>query len=324
MSRSSVFAVTATQQFGEALRDTQPYTFQASLWAGSAASWTSLTTPESGGRINAVDTQSQVGVGAAGAMLWRGTVESAVSLHPAGYWHSEATSAAGSRQFGYTNAVAGDLPRAAAWSGSAASYVSMNPPGASQSEIFCAWGGQQGGYARIGAGPRRAGIWSGTAESFVDLNPPGFDGSTIHGMAAGEQVGGGARPGWLLGHAILWRGTPESWTDLDPGWGLSVALATIGGVQAGWAAIASDDVACLWFGTRESFLNLAQFLPPGYHGSQATSIATDGTSYYVGGFALNSASSREAFLWVGPVPAPAGLTLLMLAGGALAWRRRPD
>lgn len=68
-------------------------------------------------------------------------------------------------------------------------------------------------------------------------------------------------------------------------------------------------------------MSLADFLPAHYVGSVATSIAFDGTRYFVGGYALNGVTGfDEAVLWVG-VPAPATLGLLVGAE-LLAMHRR--
>jgi hypothetical protein len=105
--------------------------------------------------------------------------------------------------------------------------------------------------------------------------------------------------------------------------GCSELLATCGTAQVGYIAPASGVFAGIWFGSAASFLNLAQFLPAGYGDSYATSIATDGANYYVGGYAENLTTlHNDAFLWVGSVPAPGSLGLLAGAGFLASRRRR--
>jgi hypothetical protein len=265
----------------------------------------------------------QVGTLNGHASLWQGTPESRVDLNPAGSALSYARAIAGTRQFGFVYPGSTTAPaRAAMWSGTAASYLDLNPPGAVTSYIIAAYGEQQGGNASFVSqgGPFRAGLWSGTAGSFVSLHPGSqFTDSFVGGMAEGEQVGAVATPG--THHAALWHGTAQSFLDLNPpAYNYSELLATIGGVEVGYVYTGLT-YAGIWYGSASSFVNLGQFLPAGYHDSRATSIATDGTSYFVGGYAFGPSGYPEAFLWTGPVPAPAGLTLL-LGAGLIAVRRR--
>ena len=98
-------------------------------------------------------------------------------------------------------------------------------------------------------------------------------------------------------------------------------FATCGSAQVGKAFVGlPQGGAGIWFGTPDSFVSLAAYLPAGYVESTATSVAFDGQTYYVGGYATNVATNmHEAFLWVG-VPEPAaGLVVL---AGMLGMRRR--
>jgi hypothetical protein len=229
----------------------------------------------------------------------------------------------GGNQFGQTWDTASSSPQAAMWSGTAQSYVSMAPAGSDSSAIAAAAGALQGGGAVYG-GFERAGLWSGSAASFVSIHPgAGYSESFVFGMSAGEQAGQARSAATTFNHAALWHGTAASFVDLDPGWDLSSLSATLGGVEVGYAATDPSTTlhAGIWFGTAASFLDLSRFLPPGYTDSQATSIATDGTHYYVGGYARLPGSYTNAFLWVGTVPAP-GAGLLLLAGGGLTTIRR--
>jgi hypothetical protein len=211
------------------------------------------------------------------------------------------------------------------WSGSSGSFVNMNPPGASSSGIRAAYGDRQGGAASFSGSfsPSRAGLWSGTAASFVSLHPlSGYAESWITAMAEGQQVGAANAGSTTMNHAALRTGTPESFLDLHPaGYISSELLGTVGGAQVSFVYTGQTH-AGIWFGTAGSFLRLSQFLPAGYYDSKATSIATDGQDFYVGGYATNAATGyRDAFLWVGTVPAPSTMGVLM-AAGVLASRRR--
>lgn len=325
---ASIYAVSPANQFGTARSVAAPAYLQPLMWSGSSAAWTSLASPGTGGVIYAADATHQVGAGGGGgAALWSGSASTLISLHPPGLFYSEARAISGANQFGYTIASITAPLVAAKWSGSAASYISMNPPSAPSSSINAAWADQQGGTASFGTSlyPQRAGLWTGTAASFINIHPGAYLESYISGMGPGEQVGS-ARAATTFNHAALWHGTAQSFVDLDPGFGYSGALATIGGVQAGFANTTGGTIthAGLWFGSASSFLDLSQFLPAGYFDSVATSIATDGSSYFVGGYGTSPTTGyRDAFLWVGSVPSPPGLALLATAGLLAVRRHRP-
>ena len=72
--------------------------------------------------------------------------------------------------------------------------------------------------------------------------------------------------------------------------------------------------ASIWFGSAASWINLGQFLPPGYGESVARAVAFENGHFYASGYAYNFAAGRdEAMLWVG-VPAPGAMSLLGAAG----------
>jgi len=326
---AAVYAVSPTAQYGAARLGVAPDTPQALMWHGASTAWTLVGGgPGTGSYIYAANSAAQAGYFNGHASLWRGTPESRVDLNPSGSAISEARAVGGDRQFGLIYPGSTDNPsRAAMWSGTAASYVDMAPPGSSWSGIYAAQGNQQGGYASFSGfhSPAWAGIWTGTAASFVSLHPgTQYTDSWVAGMAEGEQVGMVAVAPSNNHHAALWHGTAASFTDLNPlGYNNSELLATIGGIEVGFVSTGSVTRAGLWFGTASSFLNLGQFLPPGYYDSRATSIASDGSHYFVGGYATSPITGySEAFLWVGTVPSPSALSLLAGAGGVLAIRRR--
>jgi hypothetical protein len=267
----------------------------------------------------------QVGTasGAGGACLWNGTPSSLVSLHAFNASTDAALATDGQEQAGYYIPAAGEPERAVVWHGTAASAVSLHPAGAVYSRASAVADGQQGGYVRFASGNQAkwASLWSGTAESVSILHPgPNFVESEILGMAQGQQVG----YAFALGqndHAALWSGTAASYLDLNPpGAGLSFLYGTCGSAQVGYANLAGHNGAGVWFGTAESFVSLAAFLPAGYFQSVATCVAEANGVFYVGGYATNSVTHNdEAFMWVG-VPGPGAS--MWVAAGLLAMRRR--
>jgi len=149
------------------------------------------------------------------AMLWRGTAESAVDLHPWGtsYFHTVAYGTDGEVQVGLgISEWFGNRP--VLWRGSADTMVDLTPEGFLGGEAYAAAGGQQVGFANY-FGSAHAILWRGSAEDFVDLNPGLADqfGSQAFGTNGFHQVGTvgsrSHRP-W----AAVWSGTPESYHDL--------------------------------------------------------------------------------------------------------------
>lgn len=275
--------------------------------------------PPSFGEVFGAWGDNQVGISSVGATLW--TPSGVVSLHPAGATYSAAHAISGSQQVGEFNPVIFQT-HAAVWSGSSGSMIDLHPAGWAYSHARATEGGRQGGWTNT-SGLLHAALWSGSAASHVDLDPGVGIGSRIFGMAGGEQVGSVIYVG-AGDHAALWRGSAASYVDLNPaGAALSVLNGTCGVAQVGYANLGGVNGAGVWFGTAASFLSIHQYLPPGYGQSVATSVAVENGILYVGGYAWNSASQQEAFLWTGPVPAPGSLALLAGAGILTARRRRP-
>jgi hypothetical protein len=279
------------------------------------------------GIVNGAHGNGQVGLWSSGsgghASLWFGTPESRIDLHPAtGAIGSEAAAISGNQQVGnFTPPVGG--AHAALWFGSAASMVDLHPAGMASSRALATDGALQGGRFALPSGTRHAALWAGSAASFINMNPTGAISSAIEGMVPGEQVGfanfgSGNR-------AMIWRGTPQSAISLHPEGvaGVSGLYATVGSAQVGWANTYQYGLtAGIWFGTAESFIPLAPYLPPGYGSSSATSIAELNGTYYIGGYAYRIGTlDREAFLWVGQVPAP-GAGAVLLGAGVLSMKRR--
>jgi hypothetical protein len=293
---------------------------RAAVWDGA---WTSLMPP--GGIVGQVlggTEEVQVGAVNSHATLWRGMIASAVDLHPVGNFGSFALASDGTFQVGYTRPTAPSR-HAMLWQGTAASAVDLNPATGGESTAYGVADGMQGGsYTPLG-GFARAVLWSGTAASMQSVHPAsGYVESAIQGMVTGQQVGyARVSEAPLIDHGAIWSGTAQSFIDLNPaGVTSSTLLATCGTAQVGSA----DGNAGIWFGSAESFLSLAQFLPPGqYINSAATCIIERDGLLYVGGYAQSPTGGvhSEAFVWIG-VPAPGPAAILLAMGIFAADRRR--
>jgi hypothetical protein len=250
-----------------------------------------------------MDATQQVGT-VFGAALWRGTPESRVDLHPAGVSFSYALGVRGDMQVGYV-VYSSSSEHAALWRGTTASYVDLHPPGAARSHVYATDGVRQGGAVFVGSfpGTANAALWTGTAQSLVSLHPGGAY-SYVYGMAPAVQVGEVYDP--AVHRASVWYGTAASWTDLTPpgATGIWRFYATTGRFHVGGGTFTPNERAVLCFGTSVSWLQLHQFLPPGYTSwSVARSVYQDGDRIYVGGWAVSDATGQdEAFLWVGTDP----------------------
>jgi hypothetical protein len=240
-----------------------------------------------------------------GAVLWHGTAQPRVDLHPPGPSTSIATSIRLDMQVGQVNYPFDDF-RAALWRGTPESFIDLNPPGAIRSSAAATDGILQGGVSYWPESPwsPRATVWSGTAESFVVVGPPGRH-SQIRGMAPGIQVGEVLFPGFGT-RASIWHGTPESWTDMHPPGhiGGSSFYATTGRVHVGLLADQSFARAAVNFGHSGAWLVLHQFLPARYQTfSRALAVHQSGNLLYIVGDAINQQTwEPEAVLWIGPAP----------------------
>ena len=298
---------------------------RAGLWNGSADDWIDLT-PDwaSGAFLNGMDGTMQAGQVQTRqgqkliyrAALWNSTAESAVLLHPAeGYRASEAKAVSGTMQVGNAKYTQTALPHAALWYGTAESFVDLNPAGADKSRALATDGTLQGGWAALpGGGDREAVIWSGTAESVINLAPDGALASQVNAMAPGVQVGSyryqGENP-----RAAMWSGSAESLIDMNPQGAIgSEFFGTSGLIHTGSAIFSSFGNAGIWFGDDpDSFVNLHDYLPPEYFVSGALDVSMVGDTIYVVGTATRGPT--EAWLWVGTIPAPG--TIPVVLGGVL-------
>jgi hypothetical protein len=151
--------------------------------------------------------------GGSHALLWSGTPESLIDLHPQGWSASYMTGVAGGRQSGFVEPGDGRV-FAAMWSGSADSMVLLHPQGWGNSQLLGISLRDQVGWVNQPRDFRLAARWQGTAESMVLLHPGGpYLSSQAFDTDGTEQVGraaiGQIRP-------ALWRGSRESFVDLTP------------------------------------------------------------------------------------------------------------
>jgi uncharacterized repeat protein (TIGR01451 family) len=221
--------------------------------------------------------QGQYNTGGAGgvrALLWTGSADSVVDLHPPGFSRSTATGAAGKRQVGNATDPDGGM-HAMLWAGSAASAVDLTPAGYSGAGALGADIGQQVGWGWVGSvNPvAHALVWTGSAASAVDLHPAGFANSWAWGVGDGQQVGVGGLALNGQSHALLWTGSAASAIDLHPAgfFSSSAARGVAGGQQGGFAVDHNGTIhALLWTGSAGSVVDLR---PPGFAASQARAVA---------------------------------------------------
>ena len=303
--------------------------------------------------VYATDGTGQVGVLAPSddfisnqhAVLWSGTANSALDLHPAhlsGFTASVAFGLGGDMQVGAGGGPAtGGASHAMTWLGSASSAADLHPqslPGIVETIAYNTDGVHQVGAAYTSSGSSRriqdailagnldvnrnvlntahAILWNGTAASAVDLHPTnlsGFAWSVAYDVAGNQQTGSGK--GLALdapSHALLWTGTADSAVDLHPtnlaNAFSSIAYSTNGVYQVGLAefgAGAETPRAILWSGAPDSAVDLHSLLPPEFLSSRAYSIDSQGRVF---GLAYGP-GGLHAVMWA-PVPEPPTLSFL--------------
>jgi uncharacterized protein (TIGR03382 family) len=192
------------------------------------------------------------------AVVWHGTAESMVYLHPTGnVYSSEAIATDGSHQGGWVRY--GTFPNiglyhAAMWSGSSATFQDLQPSEVQESYITGMAPGQQVGWTSTPDLGRQAAVWSGSAASWQNFGVPGMGTSELLATTGTEQVGA-VHPG--LPKAAIWFNSAASYLDLHqflpPAFYDSTATCvyrdgtTI--YVGGWAHIGSHNEAILWTGT---------------------------------------------------------------------------
>jgi hypothetical protein len=182
------------------------------------------------------------------AFAWRGSAASAVLLHPAVAYSSDAAAADRDYQGGwvtYPGPFGPGPEHAAVWRGTAQSFIDLNPPGAIGSQIRGMFGGQSVGSVGPPLGGDDAALWPSIGAPYIRLNPPGVTYASLEATCGSAQVGAAS-------HAQF------------------------------------GSTAAIWLGTPESFVALSPYLPPEYYASVATSVAQANGVYYVGGYAFRS------------------------------------
>ncbi|MES1228020.1 MAG: hypothetical protein ABUL72_05070, partial [Armatimonadota bacterium] len=187
----------------------------ASLWRGSADSWTNLNPQGVGSSwLTATDGIVQVGgaeVGFEHASMWIGTPESWVDLNPPGATWSRATGVGGGEVVG--NVSYPGVQHPVIWRGGAAQPAVDLYDGSTRATVLATDGRQQVGFLDTGV-EIHACMWTGTANSRTDLGPAGALESQAMGVGNGYQVGYAYRG--IGGYAAsIWSGTADSWTDLS-------------------------------------------------------------------------------------------------------------
>jgi len=229
------------------------------------------------------------------ALLWSGTANSLVDLHPAGWDASYAFATDGMRQVGWRETQTGQPAQfATLWSGSSKGWVDLHNP-----TYFHTYALGIGGEQQVGIGSvestgaiRHALLWSGSSGSVVDLNPVGAEVSHAAATDGSSQVG---HVDSVLAerHAALWSGSAASFVDLHSGtYSRTEARGIGGGQQVGIGVLDGRFHAVLWTGSATSILDLN---PGKNFGSQAH--ATNGVMQ-VGEYAP-VVGSVHAALWSG-------------------------
>jgi uncharacterized membrane protein len=163
-------------------------------------------------------TSTGIFVTEAHAILWTGTVASAIDLNPPGFALSEAHATSGPDQVGSGSLLPGFAAEyhALLWHGTAASYIDLNPPGFVLSSAYGVSGNTQ-----VGSGLPIAGVhtyalaWNDSSASVVNLHPfvaslnPAFTDSFAVGVSINGTISGYAYDAAGHSAAILWTPVPE-------------------------------------------------------------------------------------------------------------------
>lgn len=150
------------------------------------------------------------------AMMWFGSRNSFVWLHPNGYVSSQAVAISGINQVGHAVLQINKTTlnaRAVLWSGTAASMVELPPPAGFVFNYFATGvaNGRVVGYGvDTNTNQNHAIYWVSSAAPAVDLNqflPAGLTGAVANGIDAGGRIVGTAFDG-AKQHAVIWVPAP--------------------------------------------------------------------------------------------------------------------
>lgn len=216
--------------------------------------------------------------GSSHALLWSGTPESLIDLHPPEWPASFATGVAGGWQSGYVERIGPHYTlRAAIWNGTRDSMVLLHPSGwenGNSQALGISLTDQVGWINPDPRDLRLAARWQGTPDSMVLLHPGvNYLTSTAYDTDGEQQVGVAINYTDQSQRPALWYGTPESFVDLTPpGFegGQGQAYGVAGGQQVGWAATrqTGGTRAMLWFGSAESYVSLGSGVAQDTNGRQ--------------------------------------------------------
>lgn len=263
------------------------------------------------------------------AMVWNGSGDSAVDLHPSnflGLVQSQADGTDGHSQVGRGSDTTGVI-HALLWTGSADSVVAL-----SVANIAATNADAMGidGTDIAGLADSQAVMWTGPSHTAVSLNPSQklgkFQGSTALDVRGGQEIGfGTVGPDGKM-HALLWTGSADSVVDLTPhqlGVTDAAAQGTNGLEQAGvgWiGGYGNIEHAFVWSGTADSAVDLHAVLPSDFVASDAYSVDANGDVF---GVAYDSTSHWHAIEWIpATVPEPSSIAILSLLSAPALRRRR--
>lgn len=130
------------------------------------------------------------------ALVWSGSADSVVNLHPDGYVASAAISLSGPQVVGYASLAGpydGQILHAAIWNLTTDTFADLNGDFA-QSALLATNGTTQVGSSQISPnGPIHAALWHGASDTYFDLHtllPDNYDYSRATGIDADGNISG--------------------------------------------------------------------------------------------------------------------------------------
>jgi PEP-CTERM motif len=261
------------------------------------------------------------------ALMWSGSPESFVDLHPGGAW-TDSNFQAASRNSRVGIGYRGDAPEARAmlWLGTSNSVIDLTPTAAYRGLALGTTDDTQVGSVQYTHFIEHATLWHGSRESSIDLNPGRARQSIAYGAYGNRQVGYSGlfdSNNNYVEHATLWQGTSESAIDLNSdGLDESWALDMFGDFQVGSGIGSSTGNrfhAMVWQGSAENSIDL--------HSTLAGMSSTFTSSFLFGisenGDVIGGGADENGYhiiRWTHVVPEPS--SLLALSFGALLVLRR--
>ncbi len=218
------------------------------------------------------------------ALLWSGTANSVIDIHPLGIYEPTGVpfsgsflyGAGGGQQVGFV--IAGQQDVATVWSGTSASAVFLGTPDMVTSQALGTDGVRQVGQARINDPfnglVTHAFAWSGTAESATDIHPDFAFESFANRVRGNMAAGTAASPDGFY-NAVLWTSiSPPIAVNLHPLDYFETVATDVNGTQVvGYGyPDGSPNHALLWNTDLEGPVDIH---PDGYFSSFL--IATNGT-----------------------------------------------